>query len=58
MSSKASGEPCLMLSAGVLTALQNATAAARAEFAGAGADDKVEAQQLPTTHVWFKKAWT
>ena len=34
MSSKASGEPCLMLSAGVLAALQNAVAAARAEVSG------------------------
>ena len=34
MSSKASGEPCLMLSAGVLAALQSAVAAARAEVSG------------------------
>lgn len=38
MSSKASGEPCLMLSTGILTALQNAVAAARAEFGGNGSD--------------------
>lgn len=34
MSSKASGEPCLMVSSGVLAALQNAVAAARAEVTG------------------------
>ena len=36
MSSKASGEPCLMLSAGVLAALQNAVADARSELAPPG----------------------
>jgi xanthine dehydrogenase molybdopterin-binding subunit B len=34
MSSKASGEPSLMLSAGVLAALQNAVTAARTEVSG------------------------
>ncbi len=55
MSSKASGEPCLMLSTGILTGLQNAVAAARAEFggdcSGAGGAEKVCRHARPTLSI-------
>lgn len=58
MSSKASGEPSLMMSTSVLTALQNAVAAGRREVGAPGLGDVDHQVGLVFTVVQFKSTRT